>query len=56
LRPGYRMNGSTIGAHGVPHEPFFLIPVGELSLALGVLFGCLWLFPCLRIRLPRRRV
>jgi hypothetical protein len=52
----YRMTGSTIDDHGILREPFFLIPVAELSLALGVLFGGLHLFAHLRARLSRRRV
>ena len=51
----YWMIGSTIDDQGILREPFFLIPVAELMLALGVLFGGLQLFAHLHARLSRRR-
>jgi uncharacterized membrane protein len=51
----YWMIGSTIDDHGILREPFFLIPLAELLLVLGVLFGGFYLFAHLRARLSRRR-
>ncbi len=51
----YRMIGSTVDDHGILREPFLPIPLAELLLVLGVLFGGLYLFAHLRARLSRRR-
>jgi hypothetical protein len=51
----YWVNGSTIDTQGILHEPFFLIPVGWLAFALGLLAGVRHLFALLRDRLSRHR-
>jgi hypothetical protein len=51
----YRMIGSTVDDQGILREPFFLIPLAESLLVLGVLFGGVYLFAHLRARLSLRR-
>ncbi|RTR06558.1 DUF3955 domain-containing protein [Halomonas nitroreducens] len=46
----YRLIGSHIDTRGVLHEPFFLIPLGWLSLALGLML----LLACVGSWLARR--
>jgi hypothetical protein len=51
----YWMIDSTIDDHGILREPFFLIPIAELLLVLGLLFGGLYAFAHLRARRSRPR-